>query len=480
MSLKQKTINGFFWSFIDTFFGQGIQLIITILLARILSPREFGLIGMLVILIAISQSIVNSGFSQALIRKQDCTQDDYSTVFYFNLLISSILVLALFFGAPLISNFFEEPELKPLVQVFSLVVLIDGIALIQRTKLTKNINFRLQTKISITASIISGIISITMALRGYGVWSLLAMHVSKRASISILLWLFNSWLPSLTFSRKSFRELFNFGNKILIVGLIDTLYKNIYYAVIGKYFNASELGYYTQADQYKKYASQGLTKIIQQVSFPVLSEMQNNNDRLTNNYQILIRSTMFITFCLMLGMGAIAKPLIIALIGEKWLPSVFYLQMLSLIGMFYPLHALNLNLLQVKGRSDLYLRLEIIKKILVIPVIIIGINYGIKIMLGLMLINTIIAYYLNSYYSGKFINYPFLEQIKSILPSFLLAFSMASIELILSKYPLFPGMYQLIFQLSFGVMYIVGISELIKFKEYIYLKSIILEKVKTK
>lgn len=250
MTLKQKTVSGLLWSFIDNFSNLGIQFIIGIILARILSPKEFGLIGMLTIFIAVSQSFINSGFSQALIRKKDPSQADYSTVFYFNIIIGIVCFLILFFCAGLISRFFKEPQLKLLVQVLGLSLIINSFTIIQQTILTRKIDFKLQAKISIISSVVSGIVGLGMAFAGYGVWSLVIKTITMYSITSIFLWLWNGWKPVLVFSIQSFKELFSFGSNLLVSGLIDTIYRNVYYLVIGKYFSAQELGYYTCADQF--------------------------------------------------------------------------------------------------------------------------------------------------------------------------------------------------------------------------------------
>ena len=353
MSLKQKTITGLLWSFIDTFAGQGISFIVGIILARILSPREFGLIGMITIFIAVSQSFIDSGFSSALIRKKDCSQTDYSTIFYFNLMVGIIFYVILFISAGAISSFFKEPQLYMILKVLGLGLILNAFGIIQRTILTKEINFKLQTKISLVASIGSGAVAISMALSNYGVWSLVVLTLGKVGLNSLFLWIWAKWKPLFVFSKKSFIELFSFGSKLLLSGLIDTIYRNVYYLIIGKFFSAAELGYYTRADQFQTLPSSNLNGVISRVSYPILSSIQDEPERLKSNYKKLIRSTMFLTFFLMLGLAAVAKPMVLTLIGEKWLPSVIYLQMLCFVGMQYPLHSLNLNILQVKGRSDL-------------------------------------------------------------------------------------------------------------------------------
>ncbi|HAF30208.1 MAG TPA: flippase [Bacteroidales bacterium] len=479
MSLKQKAISGFLWSFIDIFSNSGMQFVVGIILARILSPREFGLIGMLTIFIAISQSFIDSGFSSALIRKKDCTQVDYSTIFYFNLVIGIFFYLILFVSASAISSFFNEPQLEIMLKILGLGLILNAASIIQRTILTKNINFKLQTKISFVATVGSASIAITMALYNYGVWSLVALTISRFGLNALFLWLWAKWKPLWVFSKQSFNELFSFGSKLLISGLIDTTYRNIYFLVIGKYFSATELGYYTRADQFQALPSQNLNGIISRVSYPLLASIRDDIPRLKNNYQKLIRSTMFLTFVLMLGMAAVAKPMILTLIGEKWLPSVVYLQMLCFVGMFYPLHALNLNMLQVQGRSDLFLKLEIIKKILAVPIIIIGIIWGIKIMIAGMMLNTIIAYYLNSYWSGKMIGYSFKQQVKDILPAFGIAILMAIIVFFLGLILPFSPLWTLLIQVSTGAIFIIILSEILKFKDYIFIKNLALEKIES-
>lgn len=479
MSLKHQTINGLIWSFIDTMAGQGISFFIGIILARLLSPREFGLIGMIVVFIAVSESFINSGFSNALIRKKNCTNIDYSTVFFFNLTVGVIIFITLYIFAPSISSFFKEPELLAIIRTLGIVIIIDSLTLIQRTILTKRINFKLQAKISLIASIGSGTIAVIMAYHGMGVWSLVAQRIIKQGLNSLLLWLWNKWKPLLVFSFASFKELFGFGSKLLISGLIDTIYRNIYYLIIGKYFAAEELGYYTKADEFQKLPSQNLNGIISRVTYPILSTLQDDIPRLKNNYQKLIRSVMFITFILMLGMAAIAEPLINTLIGAKWEPAIIYLQLLCFVGMMYPLHALNLNMLQVQGRSDLFLKLEIIKKIIAIPVIIIGIIFGIKAMIAGMMFNTLIAYYLNSYWSGVKIGYSFKQQIRDIIPSFILALSMAIPVYILGLFLTCSYPAKLIIQITLGALFIFVFCELTKFKDYIFAKELLLDKIQS-
>jgi O-antigen/teichoic acid export membrane protein len=312
-----------------------------------------------------------------------------------------------------------------------------------------------------------------MAYAGYGVWSLVFKTISMQAINSSLLWLWNKWRPTKYFSRQSFKELFSFGSKLLVSGLIDTAYRNICYLVIGKYFSAAELGYYTRADMFKDLPAQNINGIISRVSYPVLATLQDNNDQLKAGYKRIITCTMLITFVLMMGMAAVAESMVITLIGDQWRPSIIYLQMLCFVGMLYPLHALNLNILNVKGRSDLFLKLEIIKKILAIPTIVFGALFGLKIMIAIMIATSLIGYYLNSYWAGRFINYPMREQIADILPSFGIAL-LNSLLVYASGYFL-PDIYflKLILQILIGAGLTFILCELLRLAEFIYIKDII-------
>jgi teichuronic acid exporter len=479
LSLKQKTINGLFWSFIDNFSTLGFQFIIGIILARILSPREFGLIGIVTVFVVILQAFIESGFKLALIRKQNCTQKDYSTVFYFNLVLGIFLFAVLFFSAGSLSDFFDEPELKPLVKVLGLTLIIDSFGIIQRAIISKQIDFKIQTKVTVISSIVSGIIGIGMALYGFGVWSLVARTIISRVIISVLLWIWVRWQPVLIFCKTTFLELFSFSYKLILSRLMDVVFKNIYYVVVGKYFSASDLGFYTRADSFKNLSSTNLSWIIERVSYPVLSKLQDDNEKLVSSYQKIIKITMYATFIVMCALAAIAEPFIITLIGEKWLPSVVFLQLLSIEGMFYPLHALNLNMLQVKGRSDLYLRIEIIKKALAVPVIILGIFTSIKIMIIGMIVLTIICLYISTYYSGKLVGYSFKHQIVDILPSLIVALSIAGAAWGIGQVLNFNYTLILIIQIVFILFATIVVGEGLKQKEYLYIKNTVLKEIQS-
>lgn len=472
-SLKSKTVKGVGWSFADNIANQGITFLVGLVLARMLTPAEYGLIGIILIFVNIFNSIVNSGFSAALIRKKDATDDDYSTVFITNMVISVVLAIALFFSAPLIADFFNQPQLDALSKAMSCIVIINALGLVQFTILTKRIDFKTHTKISLIASISSGIIGIGMAFAGYGVWSLVGQQISKQLLNTTLLWLYNKWIPKMHFSTKSFKELFGFGWKLLVSSLIDVAWRDIYQIVIGKCYSPATLGQYTNAHHFGSIFSSNLTSIIQRVSYPVLSSIQDDKDRMKQAYRRVIKVTMLVTFVLMLGLAAVAQPLILVLIGEQWIIASYFLPIICLQMFLYPLHAINLNMLQVQGRSDLFLRLEIIKKAIAVIPLLLGIFIDIYWMLWGSVFTGIFAFYLNSYYSGRFIGYSTLDQVKDILPSFGIAAIMAIITYLVSLLPLSPFIL-LPLQIIVGAVITIVLCETIKLEEYKELKSIAL------
>ena len=472
-SLKSKTVKGVGWSFADSIGSQGITFIVGLVLARMLTPAEYGLIGIILIFVNIFNSIVNSGFSAALIRKKDASDDDYSTVFITNMTISVILAIALFFSAPLIAYFFNQPQLDALSKAMSCIVIINALGLVQFTILTKRIDFKTHTKISLIASISSGVIGIGMAFTGYGVWSLVGQQISKQLLNTLLLWLYNKWIPKMHFSTKSFKELFGFGWKLLVSSLIDVVWRDIYQVVIGKCYSPATLGQYTNAHHFGSIFSSNLTGIIQRVSYPVLSSIQDDKERMKQAYRRVIKVTMLVTFVFMLGLAAVAKPMILVLIGDQWLIAAMFLPIICLQMMLYPLHAINLNMLQVQGRSDLFLRLEIIKKAIAVIPLLLGIFIDIYWMLWGSVFTGMFAFYLNSYYSGKLLNYSTTDQVKDILPSFGIAAIMAIITYLVSLLPLSPFIL-LPLQIIVGAVITIVLCETIKLEEYKELKSIAL------
>lgn len=417
-TLKQKTFHGIGWSFLESFAGSGITFLIGIILARLLSPDIFGIIGMVTIVFALSKEFIDSGFSIGLIRKLNCSTEEYNTVFYFNLIISLFFYIILFLFSPFIADFFKEPLLINIIRVLGFTIVINAISIVQRVIFTREINFKLQTKVSLISSITSGILAIILAMNGYGVWSLVIQIVAKELVNSSLLWFFSKWRPCLVFSIDVIKDLLPFSSKMLGTGLITTLTNNFYYLLIGRYFPPAMLGYYTRSEQFNAIVINNITGNIERVFFPVLSSLQKDEINLKFNFRRAFKTSFFITLFALLVLIAVAKPLILLLIGVKWEQSVIYLQLLCISSIFYPINVMNLNVLKIKGRSDLILKLQIIKILLLIPVFYVGIFHGITYMLIVRICTTLIATYLNAHYTNLLINYSIKEQIIDIWPYF--------------------------------------------------------------
>lgn len=470
-SLKKQTVRGVGWSFADNMLGQGITFIVGLVLARLLSPDEYGLIGIITIFITVFNAIVDSGFSNALIRKNDATDKDYNTMFLVNMGISVVLFGLMFLCAPFIAQFFARPELTALCRVMGIVVVINALSIVQNTVLTKRLDFKTKTKASFISSIASGVVGIAMAYSGYGVWALVGQQISRQLLNTVCLWIFNRWIPNFTFSIESFREMWKFGWKLLASTIIDQTWSQIYQVVIGKCYSPTSLGLYTRAHQFASICSSNLTGIVQRVSYPALSKLQDNREKLKNGYKKVIKVTMLVAFTLMLGLAGCAKSLIIVLIGEKWIDCVPMLQIVCFSMMFYPLHALNLNMLQVQGRSDLFLKLEIIKKCIAVIPLLMGVFIGIYWMLIGSVITGIFALYLNAYYSGPYLKYSIWEQALDILPSLLMSLTMFIILFVISFLPMSPFI-MLPLQIAVGAIFTFAICEVRKPDEYLELKGI--------
>lgn len=475
-SLKNKTINGVGWSAADAILGQGVTFLVGIVLARLLSPTEYGLIGIISIFIVVLNGVVDSGFANALIRKQDTTNDDYNTMFFTNLSFSILLYIGLFFCAPLIASFFDRAELVDLTRVMGLVLIVNALCHTQVTILTKRVDFKTKTKASLTAAITSGIVGIVLAYCGLGVWSLVAQQLTRQLLYAICLWCFIKWVPTLSFSVESFKYMWGFGWKMLVSGLLNNIWNQLYQVVVGKFYSPATLGQYSRSKEYANLLSMNFTTIIQRVSYPVLSELQDNRERMVNGYRKIIKMTMFVTAVSMISMGAVAEPLIYCLIGPQWHEAATYLPLICISLSLYPLHAINLNMLQVQGRSDLFLILEIIKKAIAIGPICLGIFVGIQWMLVGSIVTGFVSFFLNSYYTGKKLQYSSWMQLRDVAPSYAVAFTIALAVYFLKFLPI---SYFIILPIQILVGIVVGftVCELFKLSEYTDLKHIIQDKV---
>lgn len=446
-TLKKKAVNGVVWSSIEKISVQGIQFILQIFIARILEPSDYGVLGMTVFFMALAQIFIDSGFYNALIRKTDRTEIDFSTVFYFNVAIAIVFYLLFFFTSPLIANFYETPILIPILRILSLNLIFNSLKLVQTTKLIIAFDFRKQTIITVISMSISGILGIVLAYNGFGVWALVVQSVVSNGINTLLLLLCVKWKPLFCFSKNSFKQLFSYGSKLLFAGLIETVYKNLYSIVIAKVFKAKDLGYYTKADNFSKMPVTTVSSILGRVSFPVLCESQDDIHKLETVYLKYLRLSTYLIFPLMTGLAAISFPVIRLLLTEKWIQSAYYMQILCFALMWNPIFSANEYLLEVKGYSNYVLRIEIIKIILFIVIFLITFSFGISAMCYGQVICSLIVVIIHCYYSKKATNIGFYKQFKNILPS--LMYSMLMFVVVL----LFTTIIQSIFlQVSLGIL----------------------------
>lgn len=471
-SLKNKTVKGVAWSGIDNVTQFGVSFIVGIILARLLTPDDYGLLGIIMIFSSICTALLNSGFTTALIRKPDANDDDYNTSFIVNIGLSVLFYALIYACSPLISVFFGRDELIWLTRVTSLGIVIGALSMVQQTRLTKRIDFKSQTKITLSSSLASGVMGIGMALLGFGVWALVIQALSAQILRTILLWINDKWIPHLYFSSKSFQELFGFGWKMMVSAFLDSLWQQLYQVVVGKYYNPSTLGQYTRAKQFSTLFSSNLTSVVQRVTYPVLSNIQDEEERMVSAYRQIIKVTMFVTAICMFSLGAVSESLLYCLIGPQWHEAATYLPLICISMSFYPLHALNLNMLQVQGRSDLFLKLEIVKKVIALCPLFIGAFVGIVPMLLVNIVTSVISFFLNSYYSGYFLGYSSWMQIKDIAPSYGIA-SLLGGSVYFWKFLPVTNWIILPIQIVWVVTFFLGLCYVLKPKEFIEVKNMV-------
>tara|TARA_B110000093_G_C12958047_1_gene405809 strand:- start:1183 stop:2640 length:1458 start_codon:yes stop_codon:yes gene_type:complete len=482
-SLKDKTVRGLLWSFIERFALQGTQFIIGIIMARFLLPSDYGLIAMLAVFLGISQIFIDGGFSAALVQKRTRTEIDFSTVYYFNIIISFIFYGILYFTAPYISSFYNLPELTIITRVISLNLIISAFSAVARTKLTIDVDFKTQSKVSLSSVLISGSVGVFMALNNYGVWALIAQSILNTLLNTLIIFYFIRWKPIFVFSVDSFKSLFPFGFRLLLSQLIGSIYVNIYSLVIGKKFSSEDLGFYSRADTFSQFPTTSISAILSRVTFPILSSISNDDDYLKNIYTKYLQITGYIVFPVMFLIIGIANPLIELLLTDKWLDTVILLQILCLGFIWEPIGSLNLNLLYVKGNSKLILRLEIFKKTIAIIILIISIPFGlISIAIGRSLYS-FIAVIINSYYTGKFLKFNYFRQMKLIAPYYFAALSMGGFVYLLMFF-ISGIIFKLLIGVIFGVGYYIFVSYFFRFEPLFSITDVVTKlygrKIKTK
>jgi len=434
MKLKEKAIMAAFWNLLENIGGATISLVVGVVLARLLVPADFGLIGMVTVFIAVSQVFIDSGFGSALIQKQNITKVDISTVFYFNLIVSIILALTLYFAASQIAQFYNQLILEDIIKVMSINLVIGGIGTVHRSLLQIELDFKSQFRIIFYGKLFSGAIGVFMAVNGFAVWSIVGYQIASQSWNSIAYWIVSKWRPGLVFSFSSIKILWNYGSKLMAASLIRMLSDNIYLLVIGKVFAVDILGYYTQAKLLKEMPVALINSSIGNVAFPVLSQIQYKNERFTEAVKRSLQTMSFLTLPMMATLLLLAEPLVRLLLTEKWLPSVPLFQIMCLIGMIYPIHLINVKALLAKGRSDIFLKLGIVKNIFRLANIFFMYPYGILHMIWGELIVNLISLFINTYYSQRIFRYGIIKQMIDVLPyvlmTILMIAGMLSIELI--------------------------------------------------
>jgi O-antigen/teichoic acid export membrane protein len=433
-NLKGAAAKGLFWSAMDRFGGQGIQFVFGILITRILLPADYGLVGMILIFWAVGQTLVDSGFGSALIWKKNPTPADYSTVFYFNVGISLILYLIFYFLAPIIAGFYDEPKLIGLIRVLCLNFILLSFGLIQQVVLQKKVDFKLMSFVNVASSLVAGIVAFYMAVKGFGPWAIVVQILAKSFVTSLLLWIFNHWRPVFVFDLLSLKELFGYGSKLTAAGLIYTIFQYLYFNIIGKLFPVASIGFYTRASQLQDFPVKTLGSVFNRVAFPVFSAIRDDNERLKNAVRKTLRTMVFFNFPMLLGLIAVADPLIEVVLTEKWLPASEYFKLLCLIGLFYSFQVVNGEILKTKGRLDWVLKLEIISKTIMVISVLITWRWGITAIILGQMFTAVIAYLIGSYYVWKLIGYSLSQQFKDIFVYLALSVSMYLLVILISRF----------------------------------------------
>lgn len=463
-NLKQQTKKGLYWSFFNQFANYGMQFCVGIVMARLLSPSDYGITALPAVFMSVAWMLQNGGLSDALVRKTDLNEKDLSTSFYYSIIVGITLYIILFFSAGWIADFYATPVLVLLIRVTALSFLWGPFCTAQNVILKRRLDFKTPAKISVCTKVFSAIVGISLAYMGYGLWALVVSALLSGLLDLILKWLVVRWLPRAGWSNGSFRYLWNYGNKIMASGLLETIYSNITPIFIGKYYSPADLGVYNRAQGYAAMPSQNVTGVIQNVTFPVLSKMQDDDEKLARNYRKMLSVSAFIIFPLMMMLSALARPLVITMVTAKWEACIILLQIICFSMMWYPIHAINLNLLQVKGRSDLFLRLEIIKKVVGVTILACTLPFGLVVFCVGSIVSSMFSLVINTYYTGKLINVGYFKQMGDLLPIFLLGFVMFG-AIHLSNYFIPNMVIQIICGGTIGAIIYIGGAFLFRFSK---------------
>ncbi|WP_332648206.1 lipopolysaccharide biosynthesis protein [Lysinibacillus sp. 54212] len=466
--IKSKIITSLLWKLIERIGTQGIQFIVMIILARFLLPEDFGLIVVVTIFISIAAVITQSGFNTALIQAKKIDEIDLSSVFYLNLLISTILYITLFFVSPYIASFFDQPQLVIILRILSISLFFSAFNSIQNTIISRNMQFKKLFVTSLSGVVVSGFIGIAMAYSNFGIWSLVMQQLLFQLIVTITLWYTVKWRPQLFFSIERLGRLFSFGWKLLLSALLDTIYSNLKSLIIGKLFSPSVLGFYNRGEQFPSVLINNINGSILSVMFPALSSQQENVIRMKEMMRRSIVTSSFIVFPMMVGLAVIAEPLVKVLLTEKWLPAVPFLQIFCAIYALWPIHTTNLQAINALGRSDIFLKLEIIKKLLGILILIISIPYGVHAMALGGIVGGIVSSFLNAYPNIVLLNYSIKEQFSDICPSLLISLLMGTVVYTIQWFGL-SDIVTIFMQVIIGVVLYIGFAKLFRLEIYNYL-----------
>lgn len=471
-SLKTKTVKGIFWSFCERFGSLLILFIANVILARELSPDDFGLVGMLMVFILLSQILIDGGLGNALIQRKKLTDTDCSTVFYSNIVVAAICYVALYLAAESIAGFYRQPSLVEMIRILGLVVVCDAFGVVQNSLLMKSINFKTITIIKVGAALVSTVSAIVAAYCGLGVWSLVIQYLANSVIKSVMLWATASWMPTFTFSMQSFRGLFGFGSKLLLANLLSEGYRHLQVLIIGKFFPVREVGYYTQAKHLQDVPVTTVFTIVNQVTFPVFSKLQNDKEQLVRGLRRSLKILTFLNFPVMACLVVIAEPVFMLLFGEKWMMSVPYFQWLcGGFGLLLVIHNTNMNSLKAIGKSDIVLYLEIVKKVLGLGMIFgfLALGNGAMSIMWALAINSFIELFLNGYFTGKYIGYGVIRQIKDVFPNFAVTVVAGTVSYVLTQVIDVHNLALMVLQmLCFAAIYLL-LMKLFKVESFEYL-----------
>lgn len=475
MSLKEEALLGIIWSFAQQFGTQIISFIVSLVLARILMPSDFGTIAVFGVFMNIGYVLIDGGLTNSLIRTQHPDDVDFSTVFYFNLAASILIYILLIIIAPGIAIFFKMPELTRIIRVYALTLPVSAFSTVQQTLFTKKMDFKTQLRIQLPSLIIGGVTGIVLAYNDFGVWSLVIMALLQTSLSSLQFWFYSPWRPKKLFDKDKFRFHFNFGYKLALSGLIDTIFQNIYTIVIGKIYTATELGYYNKANSMQQLPVSNISSALNKVTYPLFSKIQDDNTQLKHVYSLIMKMVIFIITPLLVIMGVLGIPLFRFLFTEKWLPAVPYFRILCIVGILHPIHAYNLNILKTKGRSDLFLKLEIIKKTITVLALLLTFRLGIIGLLWGKVATSFIALYINCYYSGKFLNYSIWNQFKDLAPSIFLSICMGGFLWLFDTHMMVASgdFIRLLIGSGLGLILYVGLAFIFQFEELKFIKEIL-------